>query len=72
MWVIVIWAQFVQVEQRLVHTLLKLQGAFESLHPTAPLVPLGLLQRKQGQELGETLIDETPRVNEPEPDGKLS
>ena len=50
MWVIVIRAELVQVQQGLVHALLKLQGTFEGLNTAAPLVPLWLLQHKAGQE----------------------
>lgn len=50
MWVIVIGAELVQVQQWLVHTLLQLQGTFKSLHTAAPLVPLWLLYDKVVQE----------------------
>lgn len=43
MWVIVIRAELVQVQQGLVHALLKLQGTFKGLNTTAPLIPLWLL-----------------------------
>lgn len=56
MWVIVIRAELVQVQQGLVHALLKLQGTFKGLNTTAPLIPLWLLQYKAGQDNGETLI----------------
>lgn len=50
MWVVVIRAHPVQVQQGLIHTLLKLQGAFKGLHSTAPLVTLWFLQQNTGQK----------------------
>lgn len=50
MGIIVFRAELVQVQQRLVHVLLKLQGTFKSLDTTAPLIPLWLLQYKAGQK----------------------
>lgn len=46
MWIVVVRAKLVQVQQWLVHALLKLQGTFKSLDTTAPLIPLWLLQYK--------------------------
>lgn len=40
MWVVVIRAELVHVQQGLVHALLELQGTFKGLYPTAPLIPL--------------------------------
>lgn len=67
MWVIVIRAELVQVEQGLVHALLKLQGTFKGLDTTSPLIPLWLLQYKAGQENSETLINERQGANDPTP-----
>lgn len=58
MWVIVIRAELVQVQQWLVHALLKLQGTFKGLDTTAPLIPVWLLQYKTGQENNETLVND--------------
>lgn len=49
-WVVVIRAHPVQVQQGLVHALLKFQGAFKGLGSTAPLISLWFLQQKVGQE----------------------
>lgn len=57
MWVVVIGAQLVQVQEGLVHTLLKLQGTFEGLRSAAPLIPLRLLENKMGRGNGETPSD---------------
>lgn len=46
MWVIVVGAQLVQVQEGLVHALFQLQGTFKGLRTAAPLVPLWLLQNK--------------------------
>lgn len=46
MGVIVIRAHPVQVQQGLVHTLLKLQGTFKGFRSTAPLITLWFLQQK--------------------------
>lgn len=55
MWVIVIRAELVQVQQGLIHAFLKLQGTFQGLDTTAPLIPLWLLQHRAGQKNSETL-----------------
>lgn len=47
MWVIVFRADFVQIQQWLVHALLELQGTFKSLDTAAPLIPVWLLQLKR-------------------------
>lgn len=56
MWVIVFRAHPVQVKKGLVHTLLKLQGAFKGLSSTAPLITLWFLQQKAGQKNSRTII----------------
>lgn len=50
-WVIVVGAQLVQVQEGLVHALFKLQGTFKGLSSAAPLVPLWFLQNKRFTEI---------------------
>lgn len=47
----------VQVEQRLVHGLLKLQGAFKGFGSTAPLIAFWFLQQNVGQKNTVTIIN---------------
>ncbi len=65
MWVVVLRAELVQVQQGLVHALLKLQGTFKGLDTTSPLIPLWFLQYKTGQDNSETLINERREVDDP-------
>lgn len=63
MWVIVFRAEFVQIQQWLVHALLELQGTFKSLDTAAPLIPVWLLQlkhhkKKTNPKTSETFINE--------------
>lgn len=46
----------VQVEQRLVHGFLKLQGAFKGFGSTAPLISFWFLQQNVGQKNSVTII----------------
>lgn len=50
MGVVVIRAHPVQVQQRLVHTLLQLQGTFKGFRSAAPLVALWFLRQNAGQK----------------------
>lgn len=56
MWVVVIGAQLVQVQEGLVHALFKLQGTFKGLGSAAPLVPLRLLQNERVMEIVRHLL----------------
>lgn len=49
--VIVFGRQFMHIEQGLVHTLLQLQGAIQSLQRTAPLISLGFLKTQNTKAL---------------------
>lgn len=51
MWIIVIRAELVQVKQRLVDTLLQLQGTLQGLNATGPLISVWFLQSRAGHTM---------------------